>query len=252
MRVCFTSNTGEPRWAWTEGMRESEPQQAELGVPVPWLPEERRDAQIESLFTFLHRYVARHGKPIRADQTLRYGWTLLRVEAGAPELVAGEELLRLQELADPFARDATDFIDGVTSAVALLDIQTDAIVRNRITGTAEHPHRDDSILVCSRVDPAGGTPLSLTRQSLTNRRVHDSGWFAGCQARSHDHDDPEQLHSVHLAHLVARYPGMFPYLGMPIGTRVALDGDRLIVFPPEQRRGHEDDAPPFTLPFVAI
>jgi hypothetical protein len=238
------------RWAWTDGLRTSEPPQAELGSPLRWPVDERRDAQVERLLTFLARYVSRHGKPILAGQTLRYGWTLLRAEHAPPELFPGEPRLKLQELADPFAEQTSPFADGVTSAIALLEIQEQAIARNHVTGTAEHPHRGDTALVCSHVAPGGGTPLTLTRQTLTDRQFHYSGWFAGCQDRTHNHDEPDQLHGVQLSHLVARYPWTFAYLGMPAGTRVALDGERIVVFRPDERRGRLDDARPFALPLL--
>jgi len=250
MQVCFTSNGDGVRWAWTEGMRASESKQAELGAPLSWMAEERRDAQVERLLAFLHRYVARHGKPILASQTLRYGWTLLRAELGQPDLDRADERLKLQELADPFAEHDTSFVDGVACAIGLLAIQEEAIARNRLTGAAEHPHRGDTILICSRVDPSGGTPLTLTRQALTDRQFHYCGWFAGCQDHAHHHDDPDQLHGVHLLHLVARYTWIFPYLGMPTGTTITLDGASVVVFRPDERRGHVDEATPFTLPFV--
>ncbi len=249
MQVCFTSNSDDgARWAWTEGLRALDQPQAELGALLPWAAEDDRDAQVERLLAFLTRYVARHGKPILAGQTIRYGWTLLRAEPGAPGPDQTERL-KMQELSQPFAEQTSSFTDGVTAAVALLALQEAAIARIRITGTAEHPHRHDSAIVCARVDQRGGTPLTLTRLSLTDRRIHDSGWFAGCQDRDHNHDDPHELHSAHLVHLVASYPWIFPYLGMPTQTRIALDGVSVVVWRPNERHGAIDDAPPFTLPF---
>jgi len=254
MQVCFTSNGDRERWAWTEGLRDialagdQERPQAELGVPLPWLPHETRDGQVERLLTFLNRYLLRHGKPIRASQTIRYGWTMMRTR---PLEQGSQERLVLQELVEPFAEHASAFADGVHTAIALLAIQEEAIRRNRITGTAEHPHRGDSAIVCSHVDPGGGSPLALTRSSLTDRQYHDSGWFAGCQDRAHNHDDPDQLRGVHLSHLVARYAWTFPYLGMPAGTTITRDGASIVVFGPDEHRGHVDDAAPFTLPLVS-
>jgi hypothetical protein len=259
MQVCFTSNTDGMRWGWTEGLPaialvdEHKHPQAELGVPLPWPPYDARNGQVERLLAFLHRYLTRHGKPIRAGQTIRYGWTMLRTRPLEESSGQGsQESLVLQEFADPFAEHAAGFVDGVASAIELLAIQEDAIARNRVTGTAEHPHRSDTILVCSHVDPGGGTPLTLSRRALTDRRFHDSGWFAGCQDRAHNHDDPDQLHGVHLSHLVAHYAWTFPYLGMPAGTSIWQDGAKVVVFRSDERRGHADNAAPFSLPPLTV
>ena len=255
MQVCFTSNADGVRWAWTEGLREialaseHEQPQADLGAPLPWPPYDVRDGQVERLLSFLHRYVARHSTPIRSGQTLRYGWTLLRAEAPGAE--GGQERLILQELAAPFAQDDTTFVEGIACAVELLAMQEATIARTRITGTAEHPHRSDTILVCSHVDPSGGTLLTLSRQALTDRRFHYCGWLAGCQDRTHDHDDPDHVRGVNLSRLVARYTWIFPYLGMPAGTTIQQDGARVVVFRPDERRGYIDDTAPFILPLAS-
>lgn len=258
MQVCFTSNSDGARWAWTEGLREvalrseQEAPQAELGTPLPWLPDELRDGQVERLLTFLHRYLIRHGNPIRAGQTIRYGWTTLRTRPMPESGGEGHEQLVLQEMADPFTAPAAEsdaaFADGVSLATALLGVQEEALRRNQITGTADHPHRSDTAVVCSRVAREGGTPLTLARLALTERHVHDSGWFVGCQDRDHQHDDPEELRGVHLRHVVAAYPWVFPYLGLPAGSSLTHSEAGIVLFRPGERRGQVDDAPPFGLP----
>ncbi len=162
----------------------------------------------------------------------------------------GSDLLVVQELADPFGADEPSFVDGVELATELLAVQQDAIRRCHLVGAVEHPHRDDTAVVCRHVSKDGGTPLSIARQTLTNREFHDSGWLVGCQDRAHDHEDPSQLGGVHLWRIIASYPWIFPYLAMPIGTRVALEGGQLAVFRPEERRGSIDEGPRFRLPRV--
>lgn len=246
MQVSFTSN-GAERGAWTEGMGELHPEQAELGIPMDWRPDERRDAGVETLLTFLADYVGRKGTPLRAEQTLRYGWTTLRLDP-ADQPFHGSDLLVVQELAHPFGRDEPSFIDGVELATELLAVQQNAIRRSHVVGTVEHPHRDDTAVVCRHVSKEGGTPLSIARQTLTNREFHDSGWLVGCQDRAHDHEDPSQLGGVHLWRIVASYPWIFPYLAMPAGTRVTLEGNQIAVFRLGERRGFIDEGPRFRLP----
>lgn len=245
MRVSFTSN-GAERGAWTAGMGELHPEQAELGVPIDWPPDDQRDAQVETLLTFLADYVAQHGSPIRAEATLRYGWTSLRTDpAGQP--FHGADLLIVQELTDPFGGEVS-FTDGVDLAIQLLAAQQEAIRRCHVVGTIEHPHRDDTAVVCRRVSKDGGTPITLARATLTDREYHDSGWIVGCSDRTHDHADPAELGGVHLWRLVASYPWIFPYLAMPAGTRVTMDRDAIVIFPPDERRGEIDQAHPYHLP----
>lgn len=249
MRVSFTSNEGK-RGAWTEGMVELHPEQMELGIPIDWPPDEVRDAQVETLLTFLADYVAQNGRPIRGKQTLRYGWTSLRTDpAGHP--FHGTDLLILQELADPFGGELS-FKDGVKLAIGLLADQQEAIRRCHVVGTVDHPHRDDTAVVCRRVSKDGGSSLLLARAALTNREFHDSGWIVGCRDRDHDHEDPTQLGGVHLWRLVASYPWIFPYLAMPVGTRVTLDRDQIVIFHPEERRGEIDHVGPYRLPRAGI
>lgn len=37
---------------------------------------------------------------------------------------------------------------------------------------------------------------------------------------------------VHLFHLVERFPGLFPYLGMPVGTMLVFEEEQVSVFHP--------------------
>lgn len=45
---------------------------------------------------------------------------------------------------------------------------------------------------------------------------------------------------IHLFHLVEHFPGLFPYLAMPVGTMLLFEEERAIVFPPGENEGQID------------
>jgi hypothetical protein len=48
---------------------------------------------------------------------------------------------------------------------------------------------------------------------------------------------------VHLLHLVVGFPGLFPYLAMPVGTALLFEAERAIVFKAGEQEGNADSAP---------
>jgi hypothetical protein len=250
MDVRFTRNTVGQRWAYTQGLAGRG--QAEIAVPLRW-PEGDPDSQtviprdraVVKILDYIHAYIAEQPKRITAGQTMTYGWGILRFrpreasDAGSPV-----DALIVQERTNPFSDEVPTFEDGVVRVLALEDAQNQALRRNKITGTSEHPHRWQMALVCTRVRSQGGTSLFMERTEA--KEAWDSGWCVGCVGQQHNHDNPDDLHTVHLTHLVANYPRMFPYLAMPVGTSVVLDPDKTIMFRPGEDTGYEDEAPPFT------
>jgi hypothetical protein len=67
-----------------------------------------------------------------------------------------------------------------------------------------------------------------------------SGWFVGCCDQEHDHDNPHELATVHLLHLVQRFPGLFPYVAMPVGTALLFEENQAIIFRPGEQEGQVD------------
>jgi hypothetical protein len=236
------------RKAWTEGL--SALGQAEIVVPLQWSEDSERDRLIMRLLEFIGAYVARQPRRILAGQTLTYGWTTLRFDAADVQPRAGAiERLVMHELCDPFGVDAAQYCAGAARAIGLVRVQGDALRRNGITGEAEHPHRMHLAIACTRAMRRNGSlaePLVLERDEPTE--AHDSGWVVRCADPAHNHDDPNELHRVHLLHVVSAFPVVFGYLAMPAGTAVTVSEQEAIVFPPREDEGVVDPMPSRALP----
>jgi hypothetical protein len=185
---------------------------------------------------FTEGYVASQPRRILAGQTMNYGWSTQR-------FVADEERnkLLIEELSNPHTSGETAYVPDATRAVALAALQEEVLRRLHITGESEHPHRSSTAIVCKRVTPeTTGSLRPLGAQRLEGPDGRSSGWFLGCVGSGHDHDDADQLEQVHL---VARFPGLFPYLTLPVGTALLFEAEQVIVFRPGEQEGHPDAAP---------
>jgi hypothetical protein len=248
MSVRFETTNGASRWALTEGVAALG--QAEIAVPINWTEDEGRDQQVVRLLMFIEAYINQQSRRILAGEVLTYGWTTLqfRHEGEIPDSAENERLI-VHELHDSLGSDDSGYVAGVDEAIALVEAQERALRRNRITGVAEHPHRMHSAIVCSEVTRRSGElvePLMLERTERVGPR--DSGWVLRCVSQTHNHDDPAELHSVHLLHVVNLWPVTFAYLAMPMGTAVMLSEREVVVFPPGQNDGVPDPNPEWQLP----
>jgi hypothetical protein len=68
----------------------------------------------------------------------------------------------------------------------------------------------------------------------------NNGWFLGCYSSDHNHHDPEELAMMHLMHLVEQFPGLFPYVAMPVDTQVVFEERQVIIFRPGEQGGEVD------------
>jgi hypothetical protein len=243
MPIKFSTGTTMPRWAWTEGLHQFG--QQEIAVRLSWPEPDPRDQEIHLLLTFIETYIAHQPKRILGGQTMRYGWTMLRFVADERnESSLGTNRLLVEELREPFHWHEPVYVPGANRAIAITALQHAAIRRNRITGDTQSPHRSQFAIVCSRVTPqAIGTLRPLLAHRAWQPDVHDSGWFLGCHEDNHDHDDPDQLGKVHLQHLVTGFPGLLPYLAMPVDTLLVFEQEHVILFRPEEKDGRLDAAP---------
>ncbi len=246
MQIHIRSTGSQERWVWTQGLQTLG--QQEIAVMAPWPEGDPRDRLLAHLLRFLEQYLSSQPKRILPGQILRYGWTLLRFVADEQNRSgAGTDALLIEEMQDPFAQGAPSYISGVARILALLQVQHEAMRRNTITGDAIYPHRSQRAMVCTRVTPETVQRLRPLRADRAWRPdVQDSGWFLGCCDREHDHDDPDELGMIHLFHLVERFPGLFPYLAMPVGTMLLFEESRAIVFRPGEDEGQIDPASLFT------
>jgi hypothetical protein len=225
-----------PRWIWTEGLNALG--QQEFAVPVPWPEDNARDKEVVWLLRFIEQYVERQQQRVIAGQTMEYGWSRLRFVAAEQ----GQRLL-IEELRDDAAGEPV-YVPGVARSVALRRVQDEVMRRNGVTGETEYPQRSKTAIVCNRVTPETiGWLRPLEAHRLRAPEGHFSGWFVGCAQHGHDHNDPEHLEQVHLLHLVESFPGLFPYLALPVQTALLFEATQVVVFRPGEQEGFVDPAP---------
>jgi hypothetical protein len=158
-------------------------------------------------------------------------------------------MLQIEEIQQPFSHDNPQYIPGAVQAIHLQALQEAALQRNRVTGISIAPHSSHLAIVCRRVTPETIQtlrPLHIERNNILEKRY--SGWFIGCMGQEHNHDNPDEVLLIHLHHLVAKCPALFPYLSSPVGTALMLEDVQVIFFGPGQRQGHPDPA----LPLAAL
>ncbi len=135
MQIHFRNTENQLRWAWTDGLQTVG--QREIAVIVSWPERDPRDKLLTHLFRFLENYLIIQPKPILPQQTLRYGWTMLRFVSDEHHFSgAGPDALLVEEKQYPFAHDSSSYVPGVARSLALLQLQHEAIQRNRIKGDA--------------------------------------------------------------------------------------------------------------------
>jgi hypothetical protein len=240
MQIHVRRAQNQVRWVWTEGLRTLG--QQEIAVIAPWPEHDPCDLLLTDFLTFLEQYLNKQPKRILPGQTFRYGWMLLRFVSDDQNLSgAGPDSLLIEEMQAPFSQENPSYVPGVAHTLALLQLQHEAIRRNRVTGDALYPHRSQQTMVCTRVTPE---TVSFLRPLKANRAWQpdgcESGWFIGCCDQEHDHDNPDELALIHLVHLVERFPGLFPYLAMPVGTMLIFEASQAIIFCPGEQEGQVD------------
>ncbi len=245
MRITETTGDGV-RWMGTDGLTELG--QTEFAVPIRWTEDDWRTAACKALLIFIGRYIAEQPKRISEGQTMTYGWTTMRFRSSRDEdgpAVAGK--LIVQEVANPWSGDAPDYQDGCYGAIVLKRIQDRVMMRHQITGESDAPNRYHEALACTNLYPTLPDSFFMERmRPAATAHARSSGWFVGCQDRAHDHDRPENLLSAHLLHLVEQRRYIYPYLSLPIGSAIAFEPDKVIVFAPGAEHGHAEMANPFT------
>lgn len=240
MHIHFRDTENQRRWAWTNGLRTLK--QQEIAVMVFWPEHDPRNELLIHLFQFFENYLSSQPKRILAGQTIHYGWTTLRFVSDEHNLSGiGTDVLLIEELQHPFSQGQPFYVPGVACALALLQLQEEVMRRNRMTGEAIHPHRSQFALACTRVTPE---TIPHLRPLMAHRAyqpdAQDSGWFFGCCDQNHDHDNPDKLATIHLHHLVEHFPGLFPYLGMPMNTMLVFEKNQTIIFHPGEQEGQLD------------
>lgn len=243
----ITMTSDGVRWMWTDSLAEFG--QTDFAVPLTWTADDWRTMECESLLTFIEQYIAEQPKRISAGQTMTYGWTLLHFRSSREEDVpAVEGKLIIQELVDPWSDEPAAYQDGCYGSILLKRIQNRVIIRRRITGESDAPYRYHHAIVCANLHPAlpDRFVMERVREPDGTSGERNSGWYFGCLDHQHDHDQPENLLSAHLLHLVEQRRYIFPYLSLPVGSIVAFETDKVIVFAPGAEDGYAETVNPFT------
>jgi hypothetical protein len=246
MHIYFSSLDTFPRWARTQGLSAQEGQQ-EITIPLTWFANDPRDQQITRLLKVVKDYVSSQPKRITAGQTMYYGWTTLRFVPASDDESRARAMLQIEEIQHPFSHEDPQYIPGVGQAIRLQELQETAMQRNRVTGVSTTPHRSHMAIACCHVTPEtiqALRPLHMERNNMPEK--HYSGWFIGCMGQGHNHDHPDELRLLHLLHLVANCPALFPYLSSPVGTALMLKETQVIFFGPDEQEGHVDPVAPLT------
>lgn len=240
MRIRFREDGASQRWARLDEVT------AEGQLPIEtkcaWEPGSLWDRAAERLLRFLGEYVERSGRPIRAGETIAYGWTILHATTEDATKGATADVLNLEELTSPLEETVTNYSPGVWRALRLLESQNEVMRRNKVSELAQHPNRNEKAIICSRAPLKGGGLLFFERQKAKEVARY-SGWIVRCTDSAHDHDDPDQLLFLHLSHIVHRYPRILPYLALPEGTAVLFDGNKTVLFHPGDDKGRLDPEP---------
>lgn len=236
MQIHSRHTENQARWVWTKGLQTME--QQEIAVTIPWFEHDSRDQLLTDLLRFIETYLTKQLKHILPGQTLSYGWSILRFVADEQNLSGvGSGTLLIEERQNAFSQEHPTYVSGVTRTLALLQVQNEAMQRNRVTGASIYPHASQQALMCTRVTPETIHrlhPLKADRAWQPDGK--NSGWCIGCCDEDHDHDNPHELTRIHLFHLAESFPAVFPYLAMPVGTMVLFEEHQAIVF-----RLHEGD-----------
>lgn len=211
--------------------------QLEIGTFVDeHLPHEA-DHRVMDVLQFITNYVMTSGARIHANQTLAYGWTMLRFRDSRPSI------LEIEEDIEPLSGDhASHWGPGVQRAIALRLAGDEVMRRNRLTGQAEHPNRGHFALACVHITEAYTGMLACERREIDRSTTPwGSGWAIHCGAVDHTAD---QWHQHHLTHVVHPRPFVMPYLCMPERSMVVFDADGAIVWGPGANSGARDPNDP--------
>ncbi len=229
MQILYDIAPNGARRARTEGLQSVGQMEISLEVNGQ-IPEDSS----ERLFRYISDYVMVSGQKIHSGETMRYGWTTLRFT-----LAPDGTMLQIEELAQPFSPDSSDYTAGAVNAMAILTKQDTTVRRFNIQKIGHHPHRSEMAIICRNLNAKSKI---MVFDRIASNKTEDSGWFVGCGDSGHDHNNLQELARIHLAHLVAGRPKIVYYLAMPEETRVVFDYTKTIVFPPGENEGREEDS----------
>jgi hypothetical protein len=173
------------------------------------------------------------GSRFQPGQSLQIGWSVVWFVARANKTLGFEEP---DMKSIPLVRQP-----GLTNSLRHLRLHKDTLESVLCSDALSLPSLQQSCLICTRLARLGSFFMDRRQPQRA-----DSGWFVGCQADEHDHNDPTTLRTVSLYEaVVVICPRALPYLAFPPGATIAV-GDALSFFmngePLEIRKGSFVDA----------
>lgn len=238
-------------WIVTQGLREYG--QQEVSFPIPWSDHSWRNQAQMNVLSFIASYVTVQPLHIKAQESMRYGWTSLYFRLPTHDDPAfTQDTLIIQELHDPLFDVEPSFVDGVERAALLFMHQGATAYRLGMTAT-DYPHRSMYAWVCQWIDIDHLSSFALQRSDPAENPARseederfDSLWMISCLDPTHRHDNLREWHNAHLLHLVSASLPVFSYLALPYGSRIVVHAGKRMVYRPGQNHPEEDTYPPFS------
>lgn len=211
--------------------------QTEMGALVQAKRGHQWDHRVIDVLQFLVNYVVGSGARILPEETVQYGWTLLRLRRRTMAL------LEAYEIEDVFSEEPEPpVVPGVDRAVRLTEAADDVMRRNGLPGIGDFPYRGHGAITCIHLGADATQPLFMDRDPLHNPR--DSGWSISCGDMLEEHQESD-LFIEHLAHIAARRPFIVPYLTLPIGCAVSFEREGAFIFRPGKDENRRDPGKPY-------
>jgi len=150
------------------------------------------------------------GSRFEAGQTLQIGWSIAWFVTAENDTLGFEE----PDMKSMPVRHQP----GLTNSLAHLRLHKDTLESVLPADALCFPSLQQSCIVCTTL--AHSNSFFMNRDRPNNRH---SGWFIGCQADAHDHNDPSTLKLVSLYEaVVVLCPRALPYLAFPLGAVITV------------------------------
>jgi hypothetical protein len=180
------------------------------------------DGDVKWFIDWLEESVAR-GVRYSPGQTCQVGWVTTEVQQRSDgDLAIWEPDMQQMPVV---------WVEGVSHTLAYLRLQKDVVESVLSPTETSIPSMRESAIICTRL----GKENEILMERTTAEGA-DSGWFCGCRAEDHDHNDVSELLRVSLFEAVMRYArALLPYLALPVGTLVALGTESPVIFQDGER-----------------
>jgi hypothetical protein len=182
-------------------------------ILVEYEPRGAIETDVEWFCSTLETMLAR-GSKFKVGQTFGMGWSVLVFTD------AGKGVLGLQELDGSGVEGK--FAKGVTRSLTQLRLQKSVAESFGLENQLDFATQRQTAICCKKLDVEKAIVMSREEPDEDS-----SGWFFSCTAKSHDHDDEANLKVETLYELSCEFPRLMPYLALPVGVMILVDGDKI-------------------------